>query len=260
MVQAVKIDFGKTAADYGQHRDGFPDVLFRRLANLGHGVPGQRVLDIGTGTGTLGRGFARAGCQVVALDPARPMLTEARRLDRLENLNSEYLTAQSENVPLAETQFDIVSAGQCWHCFDRPRTALEVRRLLKPQGHVVIAHFDWLPLTGNVVEATDRLIERFNLSWTMAGGVGMYPQWLLDLGAAGFIKLEPFSFEVDVPYSQEAWRGRIRASAGVSASLSPAKVAEFDEDLRRLLIVRGEPERLAIPHRVFALIGQTPDA
>lgn len=254
----MKIDFGKTAGDYGQHRAGFPDELFSRLANMGHGVPGQRVLDLGTGTGSLGRGFARAGCQVVGLDPARPLLTEARRLDRLEGLGSAYLAAHSEDVPLADAQFDIISAGQCWHWFDRPRTALELRRLLKPEGHVVIAHFDWLPLPGNVVEATERLIERFNPSWTMAGGVGMYPQWLLDLGTDGFTNLQSFTFDVHAPYTQEAWRGRIRASAGVSASLSPDKVAEFDEELRKLLIVRGEPEQMAIPHRVFVLIGQSP--
>lgn len=255
----MKIDFGKTAGDYGQHRAGFPDELFSRLANFGHGISGQRVLDIGTGTGSLGRGFARVGCHVVGLDPARAMLAEARRLDRLEDLHSDYLTARSECAPLAESQFDIVSAGQCWHWFDRPRTAREVRRLLKPEGHLIIAHFDWLPLPGNVVEATERLIERFNPSWTMAGGVGMYPQWLVDLGTAGFTHLESFSFDVDAPYSQEAWRGRIRASAGVSASLSPEEVAEFDEELRRQLVERGEPDELAIPHRVFALIGQSPE-
>ena len=54
-----QIDFGKTADDYGRYRAGFPDQLYRRLEKLGVGIERQRVLDLGTGTGYLGRGFAR---------------------------------------------------------------------------------------------------------------------------------------------------------------------------------------------------------
>ena len=65
----MNIDFGKTAADYGAHRAGFPDALYDRLAAFGVGESGQRLLDLGTGTGTLGRGFARAGCRVTVSTP-----------------------------------------------------------------------------------------------------------------------------------------------------------------------------------------------
>ncbi|MDQ6781646.1 MAG: class I SAM-dependent methyltransferase, partial [Candidatus Eremiobacteraeota bacterium] len=46
------IDFGKTASDYGRFRAGFPDRFFERLL-AGWIAPGQRVLDLGTGTGTV---------------------------------------------------------------------------------------------------------------------------------------------------------------------------------------------------------------
>ena len=54
----MQIDFGKTAQDYGRYRAGFPSALFDRLATFDIGTTGQRVLDLGTGTGTLARGFA----------------------------------------------------------------------------------------------------------------------------------------------------------------------------------------------------------
>ena len=50
------IDWNLTADDYSAHRAGFSASLFPRLAAFGIGVAGQRVLDLGTGTGTLGRG------------------------------------------------------------------------------------------------------------------------------------------------------------------------------------------------------------
>jgi hypothetical protein len=76
---------------------------------------------------------------------------------------------------------------------------------------------------------------------------------------AGFSRLETFSFDLDVPYSHEAWRGRIRASAGVGASLSPDGVAAFDGELQALLAEKFPQEPLAVLHRVFAAIGKAPE-
>lgn len=254
----MDIDFGKTATDYGRYRAGFPDELFIRLANFGVGLPGQRILDLGTGTGTLARGFARRGCVVTGLDPSVPLTEEAKRLDQEAGVTIQYVIGKAEQTSLPDTSFDVVSAGQCWHWFDRPKAAPEVRRLLVPRGHLIIAHFDWIPLPGNVVEATEKLIERHNPAWQMSGGRGLYSRWLGDVAIAGFQNIETFSFDVFVPYTHEAWRGRIRASAGVAASLSPEQVARFDSDLQRILQEQFPNDPLAVHHRVFAVVCQKP--
>lgn len=59
----MKIDFGLTAADYARHRAGFPDSIYEHFAAHGVGKPEQLILDLGTGTGTLARGFAARGCR-----------------------------------------------------------------------------------------------------------------------------------------------------------------------------------------------------
>src|ERR1700680_118132 len=46
----MPVDFGKTAADYAQHRAGFPDQFFDRLFRSGIATKTDRVLDLGTGT------------------------------------------------------------------------------------------------------------------------------------------------------------------------------------------------------------------
>lgn len=55
----MQVDFGKTAEDYGRFRAGMPLAFFERLAHFGIGMPRQRILDLGTGTGAIARGFAR---------------------------------------------------------------------------------------------------------------------------------------------------------------------------------------------------------
>lgn len=255
---AGPIDFGKTAQDYGRYRAGFPDALFERLAQRGIGRRGQQVLDLGTGTGTLARGFARRGCLVTGLDPAVPLLEEARRLDAEAGVMIRYVVATAEDTGLPPAEFDVVTAGQCWHWFDRARAAREARRLLLPGGWLVIAHFDWIALPGNVAEATEHLILTHNPRWALARGTGIYPAWPRDVAIAGFRSIETFSFDVDAIYSHEAWRGRIRASAGVAASLPPEGVTAFDAELAATLRARFPDDPLPVPHRVFALVCRTP--
>jgi len=254
----VEVDFGRTAGDYARHRAGFPERLFEQLIGQGVARAGERLLDLGTGTGTLARGFASRGLLVTGLDPSPAMLAEARRLDRAAGVEVRYVGGRAEATGLPGAGFDVVSAGQCWHWFERAQAAAEVRRLLRPGGRVVIAHFDWLPLPGNVVDATERLIRRHNPGWELGGGSGLHPQCLADLALAGFTGLETFSFDQALSYSHEAWRGRIRASAGIAASLAAEAVARFDTELA-LMLQRDFPgDPLSVPHRCWAALGVAP--
>ena len=113
----------------------------------------------------MARGFALRGCQVVGIDPSTELLERARLIDLSAATHVDYRVATAEATGLASSSFDVFSAGQCWHWFDRPVAAREARRLLRPGGAIVICHFDWLPLPGNVVEATEALILEHNPSW-----------------------------------------------------------------------------------------------
>lgn len=249
-------NFGAAARDYAKHRAGFPDSFYDRLQSIGIGLPGQVVADIGTGTGTLARGFALRGCHAIGIDPDERLLEQARQLDREAGVNVDYRTGVAEQIPLVDTCADVISAGTCWHWFDGPAAAGETRRIGKPGAYVVLAFFAWLPLSGNVVEATERLIEKHNPDWHYGGGNGFYYECIDHLQQAGMDNIETFSYDVHVPYTQEGWRGRIRASAGVGASMTPAEVQVFDAELAALLESSFNKEPLRVHHRVFTVIGR----
>ena len=71
--------FGSAADDYALYRAEFPAAGIDRMVALGVGTPGQRLLDLGCGTGTLARQFAARGCTVTGADVDARMLATGRR-------------------------------------------------------------------------------------------------------------------------------------------------------------------------------------
>lgn len=248
-------DFGHTAQDYARHRAGYPDFLFARLMRRGLAQPGMRALDLATGTGYLGRGLAQRGLKVTGLDVSAGMIAASRALDAESGVALDYLLGKAEETGLPAASFDLVTAACCWHWFDRPKAAAEALRLLKPGGALVICSQDWLPLDGNVVAKSEAILQRHNPAWPFGGLDGLKPGFVGDLRRAGFAGIESFSVDVAIPYSRDAWRGRLRASAAVSGSLPPEKVAAADAELAAMLARDFPDEPIAVPHCVFAVWG-----
>lgn len=254
----TRVDFGRAADDYRVHRAGFPSAFFARLAAHAPLRAGMAALDVGTGTGTVARGLAALGLDVIGTDPSEEMLAAARGLAAEDALSIRFEMGRAEALNFPDRSFDVITAGQCWHWFDRAKAAAEAYRTLKPGGALVIAHFDWIPVPGSVVAATEAMILDANPHWKMAGGTGIHPAWLADMSAAGFVDLETASFDVAQSYTHEAWRGRIRASAGVKASLNVDEVRAFDERLAAMLARDFPGDPLLAPHRVWWVLGRRP--
>ncbi len=248
------IDFGKTAADYEQHRPGFPDAFFDRLVATGWIGPGRHALDLGTGTGSLALGFAARGLDVTGLDIAPELLEVARHRASAQGLNARFVEGRAEATGQNDAAFDLVSAGQCWWWFDADAVLNEAKRILVRGGRLLICNFSYLALPGNVAGRTEDLILQHNPGWPKAGWRGIHSEQVEALDRGGFGEVESFSYVVDVPFTHDGWRGRMRTCNGVGSALGAEQVEAFDSDLADLLAAEFPGEH-SVPHRVFATTG-----
>ncbi len=251
----VPIDYGTAAEDYGRYRQGFPAEFYARLHKLKIGLPGQRLLDLGTGTGLMAREFARRGCLVTGVDFSAKLLAVAQRANLGEVVRPRYLRLRAEATKLPTSSFDVISAGTAWHLFHRPAASREARRLLRPGGRLVIAHLDWHPAPGSVAAATLRLMARHGPEHA-APVTFLWPAWAEELMAAGFHTWETFGFTCTLSYTPEAWRGRVRASKRGAPSMDKSELGRFDASLGRMLARRFPGAALAVEHRVFAVVAE----
>lgn len=247
------IDWGKASADYAKYRPGPPLSLYKMLEAHQIGLPGQSVLDQGTGTGVFGRQLAKQGCKVVGTDMSETQIQFARELAQKDQLkNIEFLVSPAEVNPFPDRSFDLISASQCFVYFDQSKWIPEVKRLLRPGGKVVITYFQWLPLEDPLSGATEKLVLKHNPDWTAhshSGHVHQFEDWFL----RDFKQTALLVYDEDLKFTREVWRGRIRALRGIGASLSEEQVKQFDQEHDQMLKTQFGDEFI-IPHRMITRV------
>ncbi len=109
------------------------------LAEIG---PGERLLDIGCGTGSLAVAAARSGVEVVAVDRSASMLAVARDKAAAAGVSVDFREGDAAFPPLGTERFDVATATFVLGELSRDLAALAVRRMaeaLRPGGRVVLA-------------------------------------------------------------------------------------------------------------------------
>jgi SAM-dependent methyltransferase len=147
---SFKDHFSRQAAAYERFRPGYPPALFEWLA---HAAPARgRALDVGTGNGQAALGLAAHFAEVIATEPSREQLAQARPHPRVS-----YRVERAEQMQLADASVDLVTAAQAAHWFDLARFAAELRRVLRPGGLVALWTYEKFRAGG----AVDRLVDDF---------------------------------------------------------------------------------------------------
>ena len=118
---------------------------YRELVRRSGARPGDRVLDVGCGTGYLAGIAARAvapGGSVLGVDASESMVEYARGAVGTPSCRFEVGTAQA--LPAEDAAFDVVLSSLMLHHVpdaDQPAALREMRRVLRPGGRLLLADF-----------------------------------------------------------------------------------------------------------------------
>lgn len=211
---------------------------------------GDRVLDVGCGTGVVAVTAARTGAKVKGLDLSPVLLEKARANADIAELEVEFTEGDVEHLPYADASFDVV-LSQFGHMFaPRPDVAIkEMLRVLKPGGR--IAFSTWPPelFTGKMFALVGKYLPP-------PAGVAAPPQW----GDPNVVKerlgsaVKDLSFEREVLQSPllsvKHFRRSFETNAAPVLKLvqmlkdDPSRLAQFRAELEDLIAVFARGNRL----------------
>lgn len=132
--------FDRIAAEYDRHRPTYPDVLLDHVCEVAALGAGDRVLEIGCGTGQLTRGLLDRGLRVSAIEPGERLIALAR-----QNLGDagdvEFVNARFEDAPLTRERFRAVLAASAMHWVDPDVGWRKAAGTLAPGGTLALVQY-----------------------------------------------------------------------------------------------------------------------
>lgn len=128
--------------DYDQISRGIADSIEHCVMRL-NPQPGERILDLSTGTGWTSRLVARRGATVIGADIASDLLDAARTQAKAEGLAIEYQIGDAESLPFDDAAFDaVVSTCGVMFASKQEAAAAELARVCRKGGRIALT--TWL--------------------------------------------------------------------------------------------------------------------
>lgn len=190
--EAVRRAYRRQASSYDLAFGGFSAPARRRAVAAVNDLPGQRVLEVGVGTG-LALPYYDPSRRITGIDLSSDMLARARQ--RVSDQGIAHVDAllelDAEATGLPDASFDLAVAMFVASVVPHPKRLLgELRRLVRPGGTILFAnHF---AASGGVRLAVERAMT------PMSRALGWHPDFafeeLLDpeaMAAARFLPLPP---------------------------------------------------------------------
>lgn len=244
--QGKPFDWGRTSEDYARFRDIYPSEFYKKILDRGLCKDGQRVLDIGTGTGVIPRNMYRFGARWTGTDISEEQIVQAQRLAKENGMDIDFLCCPTEKLSFESGSFDVITACQCFWYFDHKVTSPLFADMLKDGGRLVILYMAWLPFEDRIAGESEKLVLKYNPDWT-GNGETKHPIFIPEEIKEYFEPVYHEEYDLNVRFSKESWHGRMKACRGVGASLSGNELEAWEKEHRELLD-RIAPDEFDVHH------------
>lgn len=220
-------DFGKTSRDYAKYRDIYPQIFYDCFIKNGIGLKGQKILDIGTGTGVIPRFLYNYGASFIGTDISAEQIEMAKELSK--GMGIEYYAKSAEELDFPDNFFDCVTICQCIWYLNGEILRNTLKRILKPNGKIIITYMGWLPEESKIANMSENLILKYNPNWTGGGDKRKYGYIPNELRESFKLEKEEI-IDALVPFTIDTWAGRIRACRGVGGMMDKETMDKFNID------------------------------
>jgi ubiquinone/menaquinone biosynthesis C-methylase UbiE len=131
--------FEGVAELYEAHRPGYPQDLIETLISYSGLLPGDRILEVGSGTGKATALLAGRGYSITCLEPGRSLAEVARRKFRHHHeIRFEY--ARFEDWLAPKASFNLLFSAQAYHWVPKEVRMSKAAWTLKPEGCIALLY------------------------------------------------------------------------------------------------------------------------
>jgi SAM-dependent methyltransferase len=246
--------------DYDQISRGISDAIEHCVLRL-NPRPGERILDLATGTGWTSRRIARFGARVTGVDIAADLLDAARAKAEQDLLRIDYEIGDAEYLPFENGSFDAVVSTFGVMFASRPEAAaVELARVVRPGGRIALATWS---ADGNVRGMFD-VMKKY-----MAAPPGPPPRSPFEwgrtervaelLGGAFLLRFEKGTSYYREPSAASAWETFSKGygpARMLAASLDPEKHDALREDFIAFHAAFPTELGVCVPREYLVTVGR----
>ena len=243
--------FSNRVENYLKYRPGYPAGIVPLLETECGLTSESLIADIGSGTGFMAELFLKNGNPVYGVEPNAEMRSAGERiLAKYRKFVS--VNATAEATTLEKKSIDLIVAGQAFHWFDDAKAKLEFRRVVRPEGWVVLVWNGFLVETSALVRGYQELLIEYGTDYKEVN------REIEDCDIAAFFS--PLDYrQARFPFKQvfdfEGLKGRL-LSASYAPEPNDPRFDQMIDDLRQVFMENEEDGRVDFDYETLVYYGQ----
>lgn len=216
--------FSGRVANYVRYRPGYPPAVLDVLRAETGLAPAHVIADVGSGTGISAKLFLDAGNEVYAVEPNADMRAAAEAmLGTHPRFHSVDGTAEATTLPAASV--DYVVAAQAFHWFDPQGVRREWRRILRPDGWIVLLWNARKTDTTPFLRGYEALLQAHGTDYTAVSHENVTAETIATVLGRDFLRRDVPSEQV---FDWEGLKGRLLSSSYAPAEGHPGHAPMLD--------------------------------